>query len=115
MRVEALGTVLLTEGDFAGVEDIHDAVDAFVADGSITNRGIGNALHAFLNQIAAAIFDGDNAFDLYCQLFFAVFTNTLVKTCCTSLLLHLGQRTVFVPCSEIFSIRWNLCPQFLHA
>ena len=33
----------------------------FVDDGSITNRGIGNALHAFLDQIESALEDGDNA------------------------------------------------------
>lgn len=53
--------VELTEGDVAEVDAIGDAVDGFVADGSIANRGIGNALHAFLDQVAAAIDAGDDA------------------------------------------------------
>lgn len=47
------------------------------------------------------------------QLFLDVFTKTEPKTCSTRVLLHSGHFTFFSPCSEIFSIRWNVCPHFL--
>ncbi len=53
--------VELTEGDVPDVDVIQDAVDGLVDDGSIANYGIGNALHAFLDQIASAMDAGDTA------------------------------------------------------
>ena len=53
--------VELTEGDVPAVDVIQDAVDGFVDNGSISNHGIGNALHAFLDQIASAMDAGDTA------------------------------------------------------
>ena len=46
---------LIEGGDVVDLDAIHDAVDEFLADGSIRNRGIACALHRRLDRIGRAI------------------------------------------------------------
>lgn len=96
--------VELTEGDVPAIDDIHEVVDGFVADGSISNYGIGNALHAFLDQIADAIAGGDHAAACSRLAHFIEFVakkaGKQIDTAAADELIALAQGLVAAYCSE---------------